>query len=60
MEYTISFKKSSEDIPCLSVFRNDTFSFAGGLNLVNIITGDRAVKLWEELTERKKEVVKGV
>jgi hypothetical protein len=60
MEYTISFKKSNEDIPCLSVYRNDTFSLMGGLNLVNIITGDKAVKLWEELTERKKEVVKGV
>ena len=59
MEYTISFKKSNEDIPCLSVYRTDTMSFMGTLNLVNIITGDRAVKLWEELTERKKEVVKG-
>ena len=56
MEFTISFKKSSEDIPCLSVYRNDTFSLMGGLNLVNIITGDRAVKLWEELTEKKRRL----
>jgi hypothetical protein len=56
--YIISYDKSNEDIPVLTVSTKEWFSFGEGIRIVNVITGNRAVAIWEELTKKaqNKEV----
>jgi len=56
--YIVTFDKSNEDIPCLCVARKTWLSIGESVEIVNIITGDRAVELWHELTEKAKKEVK--
>ncbi len=55
MEYIVNFNKSNEGIPYLTILRKDMFSLNGYANIMNTITGDRAVELWDELTKRAKK-----
>ena len=52
----VTFDKSQEDIPTLITFRENSFaSISGGPNItaLNVITGDRAIDIWNELTKKK-------
>lgn len=49
-KFYITFDKSQEDIPTLVVFTESYFSLTGpSVKVLNVITGDRAVAMWEEL-----------
>lgn len=55
MVYSISYDKSNEDIPVLTVARNDNWIYGSpNLSIVNIITGYRATELWNEITGKNK------
>lgn len=58
-KFFITFDKSQEDIPVLIVGQDDGYYGILGntpsIKVVNVITGDRAVKMWEELTVKAKE-----
>lgn len=56
----VIFDKSQEDIPTLMTFQENTFaSITGGPNItvLNVITRDRAIDIWNELTKKKGEIV---
>ncbi len=55
-EFTVSFDKSEEDIPVLIVMREGYSSYlsAPSMNIKKVITGDRALQLYNELTENKE------
>jgi hypothetical protein len=56
MKYYFVFEKSQEDIPTLIVYRDDgVFMFGASPRVVNVITGERAIQLFNELTEKAKE-----
>lgn len=52
MIYKITFDKSNEDIPTLIVARESCFSLTPSLDIVNIITGDEAVMIFDKLTNK--------
>ena len=55
-KFYITFDKSQEDIPTLIVFADTGWAFGGtSLRVLNTITGDRAVQMWEELKGKYKE-----
>ena len=58
MGYIVTFDKSNEGIPCLCISRKSWAVLGESVEIVNIITGDRAVELWHELTEKAKKEVK--
>lgn len=45
----VSFDKSQEDIPTLIVGEEPLFSLNPTMKIINVITGDRAVEIWDEL-----------
>ena len=52
---TVTFDKTEEDIPCLCVARQ-VFSLCGNeIYIDKVITGERAEKLWDELTKAKAD-----
>lgn len=54
---TVTFDKSQEDIPTL-VVAEDSYGFLNSnLIIKNIISGEKAVKLWKELTEKENKNV---
>lgn len=56
MKYYFIFEKSQEGIPTLIVYRdNGMIMFGASPEVVNIITGERAIQLFNELKERAKE-----
>lgn len=59
-KYIISFDKSNEDIPTLIVAYESSliYPFDPDIDIVKIITGDKAVRIFEELTKKveSKEV----
>lgn len=52
MIYKITFDKSNEDIPTLIVARESCFSLTPSLDIVNIITGDEAVRIFNKITNK--------
>ena len=52
MNLIISFDKSKEDVPTLIVARKlYLVPFNPTVDIVKVITGDKAVRIFEELTE---------
>ena len=51
----ITFDKSNEDIPTLVVFTEGWSLTGSNMTVQNIITGDRAVELWDRLTKKEKK-----
>lgn len=49
----ITFDKSQEDIPTLVVAREGWSLLNPAMEVINIITGDDAIKIWEQLKEQK-------
>ena len=56
-KYYITFDMSQEDVPTLVVGREDGFyGLTGpGMDIINVITGAEAVRIWTELTKKAKE-----
>lgn len=52
----ITFDKSAEDIPVLVVAKEGfSWSLQPSMNIINMITGDNAVALYEQLTHKMVE-----
>ena len=56
-KYIVTFDKSNEDIPTLIVSRESYFTLGPGIDIVSVITGDKAIRLFNELSGKadKKE-----
>lgn len=57
-KYTVTFEKSNEDIPTLIVARENLFAIVPSIDIIRVITGPEAEKLWSELSgkaESRKE-----
>ncbi len=56
-KFTVTFDKSEEDIPVLIVAREGYGGYlsAPTMNIKKVITGDRALQLYNELTEHKEK-----
>jgi len=55
-KYVVSFDKSNEDVPVLVVSRENYFSIGGpSIDIVKVITGDEAVRIWDDLTKKTKK-----
>ncbi len=55
-KYVVSFDKSNEDIPVLIISRENYFSIGGPtVDIVNVITGEEAVRIWEDLTKKGRK-----
>ena len=52
---TVSFDKTEEDIPCLCVARQVFSLYGNEMRIDKVITGERAEKLWDELTKSKAD-----
>ena len=50
----VTFDKSQEDIPTLVVAEEGWNYLSPSIVVKNVITGDRAVQIWEELKGMKK------
>lgn len=55
---TVTFDKSSEDIPTLIVIKDMGLMFSDSINIINVITGDEAVEIWNKLNKVTKVEVK--
>lgn len=51
-KYIVTFDKSNEDIPTLIVGRENFFSLTSGMEIVQVVTGDKAIRIWNELGGR--------
>lgn len=49
-KYIVTFDKSNEDIPTLIVGRESYFPLGPGIDIVNVIMGDKAIRLFNELS----------
>lgn len=56
---TVSFDKTEEDIPCLCVARQVFSLYGNEMYIDKVITGERAEKLWDELTKSKADRCEG-
>ena len=56
---TVTFDKSSEDIPTLIVSKDTGYLFESSMQVINVITGDEAVEIWNRLNKVTKVEVKG-
>lgn len=54
-KFYITFDKSQEDIPTLVVFTESYFFTGPSMKVLNVITGDRAVTILEELKGKEKQ-----
>lgn len=60
MKYYFIMKESQDGTKTLVVCADDCLSIFGTApNIVNVFTGDRAVELFNELTDRAKEADNG-
>ena len=48
-KYIVTFDKSNEDIPTLVVARESWFSLMPSTEIVQVVTGDEAVRIWNKL-----------
>ena len=53
-KYVVSFDKSNEDIPTLVVSCENYFSLGPTVDIVKVITGDEATRIWDSLTKKSK------
>ena len=53
MSHIIDINKSNEGTPVLTVSRETMFGFGSSTCIVNVITGEKAMNLWKELTGEK-------
>lgn len=56
-KYTITFDKSNEDIPTLIVARDSYFSLTPSMDIINVITGDEAVRIFNKITNKAESEV---
>lgn len=49
----ITLDKSQEDIPALVVAKEGWSLLNPSIDVINVITGDDAIKIWEKLKEKK-------
>jgi len=54
--YTVTFDKSNEDIPTLVVSRERMFINGPGMDVIKVMTGDEAVRVWNKLGCRVGEI----
>lgn len=54
-KYIVTFDKSNEDIPTLIVGRESYFALGPGTDVVSIITGDKAIRLFNELSNKAEK-----
>lgn len=54
--YTVTFDKSNEDIPTLVVSRERMFINGPGIDVVKVITGDEAIRIWNKLGCKAGEI----
>ena len=50
----VTFDKSQEDIPVLMSLRENSFLYLGNssaITVINTITGDEAIEIWNRLTK---------
>ena len=52
---TVTFDKTEEDIPCLCVARQVFSLYGNEMYIDKVITGERAERLWDELTKSKAD-----
>lgn len=53
--YIVTFDKSNEDIPTLVVSRECMFVNGPGIDVIKVITGDEATKIWNKLGGKVEE-----
>ena len=56
MSFLIDINRSNEGTPILTVARETTFEFGSSICIAKVISGERAVDLWEELTGQKYDI----
>lgn len=56
---TVTFDKTEEDIPCLCVASQVLSLYGNEMYIDKVITGERAEKLWDELTKSKADRCEG-
>lgn len=56
MSYLIDINKSNEGVPVLTIARESFIGFGPSAVIVKVISGERAVDLWEELTGQKYDI----
>ena len=54
-KFYITFEKSQEDIPTLIIFTESWSLTGNNYKIQNVITGERAVQMWEELEGKCKK-----
>lgn len=53
MSHIIDINTSNEGTPVLTVSRETMYGLGSSTCIVNVITGEKAMNLWEELTRKK-------
>lgn len=56
-KYIVTFDKSNEDIPTLIVGKESYFALSPGMDIVNVITGDKAIRLFNEISGKAESEV---
>ena len=51
-KYIVTFDKSNEDVPTLVVGRESWFTLGPGMDIVKVITGSEAIRIWNELSNK--------
>lgn len=49
-KYVVTFDRSNEDIPTLVVGRESFFTLSPSMDIIRVITGSDAVRIWGELS----------
>lgn len=55
MKYVVALDKSNEDIPTLVVAKESFFALGPGIDIVQVITGEEAISIWNRLSTRMEE-----
>lgn len=58
-KYVVTFDKSNEDIPTLIVSRESYFALSPGMDILSVITGDKAIRLFNELSGKTESEDEG-
>lgn len=54
--YTVTFDKSNEDIPTLVVSKERMFINGPGMDVIKVMTGDEAIRIWNKLGNNIGEI----
>ena len=52
-KYIVTFDKSNEDIPTLVVSKESFFALGPGMDIIQVITGDEAINIWNKLSKKE-------